>query len=478
MKKIILLTTVTALLSSCGIYNKYQPETTVPDNLYGEEIAVGGDTASLGNVEWRELFTDPQLQALIERGLQNNTDFQSAQLRVEEASATLLSARLAFLPSFALSPQGTVSSFDKSKATQTYTLPVTAGWELDIFGRLRNAKQQAKALYAQSKDYQQAVRTQLISGIANTYYTLLMLDEQLLISEQTAEAWKETVETTRALMDAGLANEAATSQMEATYYSIQTSVLDLKKQINQVENSMSLLLAETPHAIPRTSFVGADPSVRPNTQGELHRADTWIRPYGMPEELAIGIPVQMLANRPDVRSAERSLEAAFYGTNQARSAFYPSIVLSGSAGWTNTAGSMIINPAKFLASAVGSLTQPLFNKGQTVAQYRIAKARQEEASLAFQQTLLNAGSEVNDALMAYQTSREKTILFDKQIGSLQKALESTSLLMEHGTTTYLEVLTARQTLLSAQLSQTANRFAEIQSVINLYQALGGGRGDS
>lgn len=463
MKKIILLTTVTALLSSCGIYNKYQPETTVPDNLYGEEIAIGGDTASLGNVEWRELFTDPQLQALIERGLQNNTDFQSAQLRVEEAGATLLSARLAFLPSFALSPQGTVSSFDKSKATQTYTLPVTAGWELDIFGRLRNAKQQAKALYAQSKDYQQAVRTQLISGIANTYYTLLMLDEQLLISEQTAEAWKETVETTRALMDAGLANEAATSQMEATYYSIQTSVLDLKKQINQVENSMSLLLAETPHAIPRTSLVGAD---------------TWVRPYGMPEELAIGIPVQMLANRPDVRSAERSLEAAFYGTNQARSAFYPSIVLSGSAGWTNTAGSMIINPAKFLASAVGSLTQPLFNKGQTVAQYRIAKARQEEASLAFQQTLLNAGSEVNDALMAYQTSREKTILFDKQIGSLQKALESTSLLMEHGTTTYLEVLTARQTLLSAQLSQTANRFAEIQSVINLYQALGGGRGDS
>lgn len=463
MKKIILLTTVTALLSSCGIYNKYQPEITVPDNLYGEEIAVGGDTASLGNVEWRELFTDPQLQALIERGLQNNTDFQSAQLRVEEAGATLLSARLAFLPSFALSPQGTVSSFDKSKATQTYTLPVTAGWELDIFGRLRNAKQQAKALYAQSKDYQQAVRTQLISGIANTYYTLLMLDEQLLISEQTAEAWKETVETTRALMDAGLANEAATSQMEATYYSIQTSVLDLKKQINQVENSMSLLLAETPHAIPRTSLVGAD---------------TWVRPYGMPEELAIGIPVQMLANRPDVRSAERSLEAAFYGTNQARSAFYPSIVLSGSAGWTNTAGSMIINPAKFLASAVGSLTQPLFNKGQTVAQYRIAKARQEEASLAFQQTLLNAGSEVNDALMAYQTSREKTILFDKQIGSLQKALESTSLLMEHGTTTYLEVLTARQTLLSAQLSQTANRFAEIQSAINLYQALGGGRGDS
>ena len=452
MKKIIVLTTATALLSSCGIYTKYQPAETTPDNLYGEEVAVD-DTTNFGNVNWRELFTDPQLQALIEQGLQNNTDLRSAQLQIEEAEAALMSAKLAFLPSFALSPQGTISSFDGGKATKTYTLPVTASWELDIFGRLRNAKQQAKALYAQSKDYQQAVRTQLIAGIANVYYTLLMLDEQLAISQQTEEAWKETVASTRALMDAGLANEAATSQMEAAYYSVQTSILDLKEQINQVENSLALLLAETPRRYER---------------GKL--AD-----QRLPEDVAVGVPMQMLSNRPDVRAAERSLEQAFYATNQARAAFYPSIVLSGSAGWTNSAGSMIVNPGKFLASAVGSLTQPLFNKGQIMAQYRIAKAQQEEASLSFQQALLNAGSEVNDALVASQTSKAKTLLFEKQIQSLEKALESTSLLMEHGTTTYLEVLTARQSLLSAQLSQTANRFTEIQSVINLYQALGGGR---
>lgn len=452
MKKIIVLTTATALLSSCGIYTKYQPAETTPDNLYGEEVAVD-DTTNFGNVNWRELFTDPQLQALIEQGLQNNTDLRSAQLQIEEAEAALMSAKLAFLPSFALSPQGTISSFDGGKATKTYTLPVTASWELDIFGRLRNAKQQAKALYAQSKDYQQAVRTQLIAGIANVYYTLLMLDEQLAISQQTEEAWKETVASTRALMDAGLANEAATSQMEAAYYSVQTSILDLKEQINQVENSLALLLAETPRRYER---------------GKL--AD-----QRLPEDVAVGVPMQMLSNRPDVRAAERSLEQAFYATNQARAAFYPSIVLSGSAGWTNSAGSMIVNPGKFLASAVGSLTQPLFNKGQIMAQYRIAKAQQEEASLSFQQALLNAGSEVNDALVACQTSKAKTLLFEKQIQALEKALESTSLLMEHGTTTYLEVLTARQSLLSAQLSQTANRFTEIQSVINLYQALGGGR---
>ncbi|MCS2894672.1 efflux transporter outer membrane subunit [Parabacteroides faecis] len=452
MKKIILLSAVTVLLSSCGIYSKYKPETAVPDNLYGEGIETA-DTAGIGDRDWHELFSDPKLQALIEQGLQNNTDYQSAQLRVKEAEAALMSARLAFLPSFALSPQGTVSSFDARKATQTYSLPVTASWELDIFGRMHNAKLQAKAVYAQSEDYRQAVRTQLVAGIANSYYTLLMLDEQLAITRETEEAWRETVFSTRALMNAGMADEAAVSQMEATYYQVQASALDLKEQINQVENSLALLLAETPRYFER---------------GTLDEQQ-------FPEDLSVGVPVQMLSNRPDVRSAERSLEAAFYGTNQARASFYPSVVLSGSAGWTNSAGAMIVNPGKFLASAVGSLTQPLFNRGQVIAQYRIAQAQQEEASLAFQQTLLNAGSEVNDALVAYQTSREKTILFDKQIVSLEKALKSTSLLMEHGTSTYLEVLTARQSLLSAQLSQTANRFSEIQSVVNLYHALGGGR---
>ena len=437
-KNIITLVAISLSLSGCGIYTKCEPATVVPDDLYGGEV-VTEDTAGLGNMDWRELFTDPYLQSLIEVGLQTNTDYQSAQLRVEEAQAVLMSAKLAFLPAFALVPQGTVSSFDTQKATQTYSLPVTASWELDVFGRMRNSKKQAKALYAQSEDYRQAVRTQLIAGIANTYYTLLMLDEQLDISRQTETAWKETVASTRALMNAGLANESAVSQMEAAYYQVQGSVLDLQQQINQVENSLALLLAETPRNYER---------------GVLAKQQ-------FPADFSIGIPVRMLSSRPDVRSA--------------RSAFYPSITLSGSAGWTNSAGAMIINPGKFLASAVGSLTQPLFNRGQVVAQYRIARAQQEEAALGFQQTLLNAGSEVNDALIAYQTSQGKRILLDKQITSLQTALRSTTLLMEHGNTTYLEVLTSRQSLLSAQLSQTANHFTEIQSLINLYRALGGGQ---
>ncbi len=454
MRKEILIITVAAFtLNSCGIYTKYKPSTQVPEDLYGEEVALSDSADNLGNLGWREVFTDPYLRELIEQGLQNNTDLQSAQWRVEEAEATLMSAKLAFLPSFALAPQGTVSSFDGGKATQAYSVPVTASWELDIFGRMRNAKHQARALLEQSHDYRQAVQTQLVSGIANVYYTLLMLDEQLAISERTQQSWKETVDATRALMDAGLANEAAVSQMEATYSSISTSILELKEQINQTENSLSLLLAESPRSVGRGKLEG----------------------QALPDHLAVDIPMQMLSNRPDVRRAEHSLESAFYATNQARSAFYPSVVLSGSAGWTNSAGSMIVNPGKFLATAIGSLTQPLFNRGANIAQLKIAKAQQEEAELSFRQALLNAGSEVNDALVKYQTARDKAGLFEKQIASLEKAYESTSLTMQYGNTTYLEVLTAQQSLLNAQLTQVANRFTEIQGVINLYQALGGGR---
>lgn len=450
-KNIALLPVALFGLCSCGIYTSYKPATEVPDQLYGEEVAVADTTANLADWGWEQLFADSCLRQLIERGLRQNTDLLSASLRVEEAEATLLSAKLAYLPSFALAPQGVASSFDKAKAVQTYSLPVTAAWEIDLFGKLRNAKRQSSALLQQSRDYQQAVRTQVIASIANIYYTLLMLDAQLEVSEQTATSWQETVESMRALMEAGMANEAAVSQMEAVWHSVRAAVLDLKDQINTVENSLSLLLAETPHQIERGTLAAQHFAHQP----------------------AVGVPLQLLSRRPDVRMAEDALASAFYVTNSARAAFYPSITLSGSVGWTNSAGGMVVNPAKVLATAIASLTQPLFAQGKLTAQLKIAKARQEEASLAFRQTLLNAGVEVNEAVVQYQTACEKTELIDRQTEALARALESTRLLMQHGNTTYLEVLTAQQSLLSARLSQIANRTTQIQSIISLYQALGG-----
>ncbi|CCZ37161.1 multidrug efflux pump channel protein [Bacteroides fragilis CAG:558] len=334
MKKLIISLAATLALSSCGIYSKYKPATEVPDGLYGQEGANPSDSASnLGSLPWQEVFTDPCLRTLIDTALVRNTDLRTAHLRVKEAEATLLSARLSYLPAFSLSPQGTASSFDGGKASQTYSLPVSASWEIDIFGRLTNAKRRAQAVVAQSRDYEQAVQTQLIAAVANNYYTLLMLDAQIEISTATEAAWKESVATTRAMKAAGMVTEAALSQTEATYYNICTTLLDLREQLNQVENALSLLLADVPRTLPR---------------GRLAE-------QRLPENLSVGVPLQMLANRPDVRSAEQSLAQAFYTTNAARSAFYPSITLSGSAGWTNSAGAMIVTPGKFLAPAVAQV---------------------------------------------------------------------------------------------------------------------------
>ena len=450
MKKTIIIC-LTVLAAGCGIYKPYTRPEISTEGLYGS--AESADTATFGNVAWREVFTDPQLQALIAEALENNTDMQSAHWRVKEAEASLRSARLAYLPSFNFAPQGAVSSFDNSAAAKTYSIPVTASWQIDLFGGLTNAKRKSKAVYAQSKEYRQAVRTQLIAGVANLYYTLLMLDSQEQVTRRTADKWKKSVEIMRAMKEAGMANEAAVAQYEGTYFSISASLHDLSDQIRQMENSLCSLLGEAPHAIARGSL-------------DAQR---------LPDELTVGIPLQMLSNRPDIRSAEYSLMQAYYATAEARSALYPSITLGGVAGWTNSAGSMVVNPGKLLLNATASLVQPIFNAGAGRARVKIMKAQQEEAKLSFQQALLNAGAEVNNALTQTQSARAKTDLRKQQIESLERAVESTELLMQHGSTTYLEVLTAQQSLLSAQLSQIADRFDEIQGIVNLYQALGGGR---
>ena len=444
-------------MSSCNIYRKYQRPEVVVNGLYRDVTSdtdtLKSDTANMGNLPWKEMFSDPKLQALIEEGLANNLDLQTAALRVKEYEAQLLSARLAYLPSFNLTPTGTVASFDNSKATQTYQLPVAASWEVDLFGRLLNSKRAAKAALLQSEWYRQAVQTQVVAAIANGYYTLLMLDAQLSLSEETAKSWAESVRTTRALKDAALTTQAAVSQSEAQYNAVEISIVELRQQIREAENALCLLLGRPAGAVER---------------GMLDEQD-------ISAELSAGVPVQLLSNRPDVRQAEAALMVVFANTNVARSAFYPQLTLSGTAGWTNSVGSQVLNPGKLILSATAGLVQPIFNKGANTAKLRVAKAQQEEARLAFQKSLLNAGNEVSNALYQYKTVQDKKLSREEQIFSLEAAVKETEELQRLSTTTYLEVLTARQTLLSARLSQVADAFQELQAMVNLYQALGGGR---
>lgn len=392
------------------------------------------------------------MQQLIETGLNNNTDLSIARLKVKEAEALLMTSRLSYLPSVSLTPQGTLTSADGNKASKTYNLAASADWEIDLFGKLLNSKRGAQAALEQSEAYRQAVQTQLVATIANSYYTLLMLDEQLDISRRTAQTWDESVRTMKALKRAGQTTEMAVAQTEAGKLAVDASVLSVERQINEMENSLSTLLGLSPQAIERST----------------------LKEQQFPDTLSTGVPLQLLSRRPDVRQCEAQLVVAYYATNSARSAFYPSITLSGSAGWTNATGATVTNPGQWLLTAVGSLVQPLFNRGKNIANLKIAKAQQEEALLTFRQSLLDAGAEVNDALVQWQTARQRIRLDEQQVAALRSALHSSELLMQHSSQNYLEVLTARQSLLQAELDTTTDRFDEIQGVINLYHALGGG----
>lgn len=438
------------LMTGCSIYKPYSRPEVQTEGLY-RDLEETRDTASIATLGWRNLFSDKNLQALIEKGLERNTNLRVAHIRVKAAEAVLMNARLSYLPSVVLTPDGSISGTEGAKAIKTYNLAASASWEIDLFGKVTNAKREALAALEGSRAYRQAVETQLIATIANSYYMLLMLDRQLIISEQTLITWKETEHSIEVLKRAGKSNDAAVLQAKANRLALEASVVSIRKSIRETENVLSALLADTSHDIMR---------------GALQKQQ-------FPDTLSAGLPIQLLANRPDVRQAEWNLAQAYYATNAARSAFYPSLTLSGSTGWTNNVGGVVVNPGSWLFSAVGSLMQPLFNKGTNIANLRQAKARQEEALLLFQQSLLDAGKEVNNALTRWQSARIRIDYVNQQIMTLQEAVRKTELLMQHTSTNYLEVLTARQRLLEAELTQAQDKFEEIQGVIDLYHAVGG-----
>ncbi len=446
MKKIlipILLLLTIVSMNSCALYKEYErPEIDFVDSLYNR-IPTADDYESIASLTWKELFTDSILHDLIEKGLENNTDLEIARLKVEQAETTLKTSKLAFYPNVSFSAQASANQNGLN-----YSLAPTASWEIDAFGRLHNTKEGAKAALAATEAYQQAVQTQLIATIADAYYTLLMLDEQLDISKRTLNTWEENIRTLSALKRAGKTNEAAVLQAKANKVNVEASILSLEKQIIEQENSLSALLGLVPQEFERNELAE----------------------QVFPDTLLMGLPLSSLVNRPDVRQAEYKLVEAYYATNVARSYFYPSITLSGSAGWSGVSG----NPGDWIFNAVGSLMQPIFNQGKNKARMKISESQRQEALLNFKQTLLDAGTEANNALISWQTARKRLDSDKLQIVYLKGAVMNTQLLMKNGQADYLEVLTAQKNLLQAELTETNDRYLEIQSVITLYHALGGG----
>ena len=458
IRNIILTASAAAMLGSCGIYNKYErPDVNIQgivrDTASISDTLAVADTTSFGNLPWRSVFTDSQLQKLIETGLAHNVNMLNAALNVKMVQAQLVSAKLAFLPAISFSPSGTLSSWDGATPNKIYSLPVQASWSIDLFGNLLNAKRNAQMQLLAMKDYQLVVQTGLVSNIANLYYTLMMLDKQLEIVNSMADLTKETLRIMRLQKDMGRVNETGVQSAEANYYSVLAQASDIKRQIREMENSMSLLLGQPAQTIAR---------------GTLDS-------QSLPTEFSTGVALQMLSNRPDVHYAEMSLAQCFYNTNQARSRFYPSITISGSGAYTNSGGGGIVNPGKMLWNAVGSLTQPIFARGQLIAGLKVAKAQQEQAYNTWQNAVLSAGSEVSNALVLYNSPAEKAELDGKRVDVLQKNVEMTKQLFNSRSASYLEVVTAQQSLLNAQLAKVQDDFYKMQAVVNLYYALGGGR---
>lgn len=458
LNKIILLATASLVMTSCGLYNKYErPEVNtkglVRDTVSTTDTLAVSDTTSFGNLPWREVFTDSHLQSLIETALSNNTNLLNAALNVKMVEDQLMVAKLAFVPGFTFSPQGTLASWDGGKTSKTYSLPVTASWSIDLFGNLLNQKRSAQMALLATRDYQQVVQTKVISNVANMYYTLLMLDKQLEVVNDMTKLTEETWKIMKIQKELGRVKETSVQSAEANYYSVQAQATDLKRQIRETENSLSLLLGQQAQSIQRGTFEG----------------------QSLPAEFSTGISLQLLNNRPDVHYAEMSLAQCFYDVNTARSRFYPNITISGTGAYTNSGGGGITNPGKWLLSAVGSLTQPIFAHGQIVAGLKAAKSKQEQAFNTWQNAVLSAGSEVSNALVLYNSSDEKSKLEEKQVASLKKNVEYNKMLFNDGSATYLEVITAQQSLLNAELSKVADDFYKMQAVVNLYYALGGGR---
>ena len=457
MKRIILFIAVSVMCLSftgCGIYNKYTSQKEVSSDIYGttEDVTALQGDHSIAELSWREFFTDPLLQQLIDSVLARNTDANSARIAVEQAKISLKATKLGYLPSLNFGPSVSVSSFKLSPASWTYNLPLQLDWNLDFFAVNTNQKRKAKAILLQAEARQQAVKANLVSAVAQQYCMLQLLDRQLEILLFTDSLWNASLETQRALWENGKAYSTAVNQMESSYLNVKTQIVDVKRSIRSVENAICQLLAIAPQPIARSRWSA----------------------YELPQRVSTGVPGQLLENRPDIKMANHVLEEAFYNTQAARAAFYPKISLQGIIGWTNNGGSVTVNPAAMLLNAALSLLQPVFAQGKLISNLKISKLSQEDITQQYVQTVINAGNQVNEALADCQAAREKDVYYKRQIQVLQDAYDGTHELMDNGKASYLEVLSAQEGLLGAQLSEATNLYNGSRALIALYIALGGG----
>lgn len=457
--KLFLLLTVPLLLQSCFVAKNYSRPELETENLYRTDN-LPQDSVSMADVSWRDLFKDEQLVAYIEKGLENNIDIRIALQNVVAAEAYVKQGKAGYYPtlsgttSFTRTKNSENSQFGSffTRPLEQYELSGILSWEADVWGKIRSNKRAAGASYLQSVSAHQAVKTNLITGIATTYFQLMALDKQLEIAKQTLDARKNSLETTIALKDAGQVTEVAVKQTKAQMHTTEIIVIDLENNIKLLENAFSILLGEGPQKIQRGSL-------------DNQSIDT---------ELSTGVPYLLLANRPDVMQAEYGLINAFELTNVAKSSLYPSLSLSATGGFQSLEFDNWLDASSLFSSFIGSLTQPIFNGRKLRTQMEVAKAQQEQALLTYKKALLTAGREVSDALYTYNAESQKLEARSKELEAYATAEDYSEELLNNGLANYLEVLTARQNALNSELNYVDSQYAQLSSMVELYRALGGG----
>ena len=465
LSNIIVAAAVSFMLTGCGLYNKYEKTVEEPADVFGSST-LGTSApmdATIADLSWREFFTDPLLQNLIEQALSNNTDLNTARINIEKSQISLTTKKLAYLPSLYFSPQGSLYSFDGAKPTKSYTIPLDVSWDIDVFGSITNKKRAAKAALLQAQMTEESTRSNLISTIAQEYFYLQLLDRELEILIETDSLWKASLETMQALYDNGQAYSTAVNQQESSYLDVKKlQIASMRRYIRATENEICSLLCITPQHIERTHW-GAEAQYHSATEGQRLFEERYLK---------IGVPAMMLERRPDIRLANYYMEEAFYNVQAARAAFFPSITLNGEVGWSNNSG--LVNPGKLLWQVMGSLSQPIFARGQIKGNYKTAQLTEENMKKKYVQAVIDAGNAVNEAIADCKTAREKHNYYNRQVEVLHEAYVGTHELMDNGKASYIEVLTAQESLLSAQLNEAENLYHGAQGVIALYIALGGG----
>jgi len=460
-KSVIFGSLAVALLLSACVTQKYETPKVVSDNLYRDVQTT--DSTTIAKLPWEQLFSDEKLKSIIKKGLAQNADLQNAIQNIIQAQATLRQSKLTYYPSLDFKADATrnrasdaaqnfPAGININTLTDTYRAYLSTSWEADIWGKISSSKRMALASYLRTDAAKRAVQTQLIANIANAYYNLIALDEQLKITQQTLESRIKNVEVVKALKEGAIVNGAAVVQSEANQYAAEVAIPDLKQSIRETENALNILLSQPPGTIDRGTL----------------ESET------VPENLTIGVSGQLLKNRPDVQEAEFNFRNAFENTNLAKTYFYPSLTLTANGGLSTLQIRDFFDHSVFY-SIIGGLTQPIFNRGENKSRLDIAKSQQIQAYNNFQQTLLVAGQETSDALFSFKMAQEKKQARIKQIDALRKAVDYTQQLLQYtSTTNYTDVLTSEQSLLSAQLSGINDRLQELQAVVELYRALGGG----